>query len=93
MKRGPLSYPGSAMPHRPDLETILYTRQECCLCEKARLTLEAHGLTVQSVDIDQDPELATRYNVLVPVVWIDGKERFRGEVNPILLQRLLEMHP
>ena len=71
-------------------EVILYTRKECCLCNVAKTTLEQHGLTVRSVDIDADPTLLEKYNLLVPVVWIGGKERFRGEVNPVLLQRLLE---
>ena len=74
----------------PNTETILYTRQGCCLCDEAKATLEQHGLTVQSVDIDNDPTLREKYDLLVPVVWIDGKERFRGQVNPILLRRLLE---
>ena len=78
------------MPATPNTETILYTRQGCCLCDEAKLTLEEHGLTVQSVDIDNDPSLREKYDLLVPVVWIDGKERFRGQVNPILLRRLLE---
>ena len=71
-------------------EVILYTRKECCLCNVAKTTLEQHGLTVRSVDIDDNPTLLEKYNLLVPVVWIGGKERFRGEVNPVLLQRLLE---
>ncbi len=74
----------------PNTETILYTRQGCCLCDEAKATLEQHGLTVQSVDIDNDPTLREKYDLLVPVIWIDGKERFRGQVNPILLRRLLE---
>lgn len=78
------------MPATPNTEAILYTRQECCLCDEAKATLEEHGLTVQSVDIDNDPTLREKYDLLVPVVWIDGKERFRGQVNPILLRRLLE---
>ena len=74
----------------PHTETILYTRQGCCLCDEAKATLEQHGLTVQSVDIDNNPTLREKYDLLVPVVWIGGKERFRGQVNPILLRRLLE---
>jgi len=43
----------------------------------------------QLVDIDADPELRQRYNECVPVIAIDGKERFRGRVNEVLLARLL----
>lgn len=78
------------MSARPKLKTVLYTRQGCGLCDEAKATLEQHGLTVQSVDIDTDPALRDQYNLLVPVIWIGGKERFRGQVNPVLLRRLLE---
>jgi hypothetical protein len=44
---------------------------------------------VQVVDVDAEPELAARYGQVVPVVMVDGKVRFRGGINPILLDRLL----
>jgi len=71
-------------------KAILYTRVGCHLCDDARQILERHGLTVEPVDIDQDPELVARYTFEVPVIWIDGQERFRGRVNEVLLKRLLE---
>ena len=71
------------------MHVILYTRSGCHLCDHAREVLEAHGLTVESVDIDHDPDLVARYNHCIPVVEIDGKVRFRARVQPILLKRLL----
>ena len=73
-----------------DRETILYTRQGCHLCDDAHALLVRHGLTPQLVDIDDDPALVQRYTDCVPVVVIDGQERFRGRVNEVLLRRLLE---
>ncbi len=70
-------------------EAILYTRQGCHLCEDARAILARHGLTVRSIDIDTDPQLQARYTQCVPVVVIDGRERFRGRVDEVLLRRLL----
>lgn len=67
----------------------LYTRQGCHLCDDAHALLARHGLAPVLVDIDADPTLRERYNECVPVVEIDGKERFRGRVNEFLLQRLL----
>lgn len=69
-------------------QAILYTRRGCHLCDDAREVLERHGYSVEPVDIDADPELLARYNHEVPVVWIDGQERFRGRVNEVLLKRL-----
>jgi len=68
---------------------ILYTRQGCHLCEEAFSVLARHGLSPRLVDIDADAELRQRYNECVPVVEIDGKERFHGRVNEVLLRRLV----
>jgi glutaredoxin len=68
---------------------VLYSRRQCCLCDDAKAILQAHGLAVDEVDIDADPDLRAKYNDHVPVVFIDGKERFRGRVDEVLLRRLL----
>jgi glutaredoxin len=70
-------------------EVVVYTREGCHLCDDAMSLLARHGLTFRSVDIDQDPQLRQLYNECVPVVVIDGKERFRGRVDELLLRRLL----
>ncbi|MGE0610304.1 MAG: glutaredoxin family protein [Pirellulales bacterium] len=70
-------------------EVILYTRRGCHLCDDARDLLQRHGLRPQSVDIDEDPALQARFTQCVPVVFIDGRERFRGRIDEVLLRRLL----
>jgi len=70
-------------------EVILYTRNGCHLCEDAAELLTRYGLQPQEVDIDADPALRERFTTCVPVVVIDGKVRFRGRVNEVLLKRLL----
>ncbi|MBX7074160.1 MAG: glutaredoxin family protein [Pirellulales bacterium] len=68
---------------------VLYTRCGCHLCDDAKALLIKHGLTPEEIDIDQVPEWRDRYNTCVPVVVIDGRERFRGRVDEVLLRRLL----
>jgi glutaredoxin len=68
---------------------VVYTRRGCHLCDDATSLLARHGLSYSCVDIDQDPDLQSRYNECVPVVVIDGKERFRGRVDERLLRRVL----
>ena len=72
------------------MDVILYTRTGCHLCDDALATLNNHGLDPKTVDIDADPELRDQFNTCVPVVEINGKVRFRGKVDPILLRRLLQ---
>jgi glutaredoxin len=70
-------------------DVVLYTRVGCHLCDDAGAVLARHGLEVRAIDVDSDPQLQARYNECVPVVVIDGRERFRGRVDELLLRRLL----
>lgn len=61
----------------------VYTRAGCKLCEQAERAVTAHAgdATVELVDVDTDAELVDRYGVRVPVVAIDGVERFELQVD------------
>ena len=73
----------------PSPRVTLLTRKGCHLCDYAHEVLARYGLAVETVDIDASDELKSRYNECVPVVLFDGKERFRGKVDEVLLRRLL----
>ncbi len=70
-------------------DIVLYSRQGCHLCDVAAEILSRNRLAFEVVDIDADPQLRERYNECVPVVVIDGKERFRGRIDELLLRRIL----
>src|SRR5262245_39663270 len=73
---------------------VMYTRHGCHLCEAAWELLQRergrYHFRLEARDIDAEPELAALYGEWVPVVSVNGKVRFRGGVNPILLARYLE---
>ena len=75
------------------LSIIMYTRQGCHLCESAWQELQQYqrrsGFNLETVDIAADPALVQEYGDLVPVVAVNGKVRFRGVINRVLLERLL----
>ena len=66
----------------------LYTREQCPLCDEAYNILASHGFLPEVIDIDRDPILQAKYTNCVPVVEIDGKVRFRGRINEVLLRRI-----
>ena len=73
---------------------VLYTRNNCPLCDEAHELLEAYArflppLTV--VDISNDPELTRLFGTSIPVVEFDGEIHFRGVVSQVLLRRLIRM--
>ena len=79
---------------RPDLHIVVYTRAACPLCDEAWETLrqfqERYQFAMESKDVDESADLVKEYGNCVPVVVINGKLRFRGRVNPVLLRRILE---
>jgi glutaredoxin len=75
------------------LHVTLYEREGCHLCETARKRLDAArrrwGFALTTTDVDSDAALREQFGECVPVVTVNGKVRFRGEVNAVLLERLL----
>lgn len=80
-------------PRASHLSFTVYSREDCDCCRRAMEVIEPqrrrHRFTVEVVDVDADPELAARHGDWVPVVAVDGRVRFKGKVNPVLLERLL----
>jgi glutaredoxin len=76
-----------------DLHLCMFTRRGCHLCEDVWALLERaqrrHHFLLESVDVDSDADLRARFGDQVPVVTVNGKVRFRGGVNEVLLERLL----
>jgi glutaredoxin len=84
---------GPREPHESPPRVVFYTRQGCHLCDDALALVERFGIRPQCVDVDADPALRARFNECVPVIEIDGKIRFRGRVDEVLLRRLLRARP
>jgi glutaredoxin len=76
------------------IQIILYTRHGCHLCEEVEAMLakfaQRYALQITTIDIDTQPELIDKHGERVPVVMVNGKERFFGKVQAPLLQRVLQ---
>lgn len=68
---------------------VVYGRQDCRCSQTARTVLEQHELPFDWVDVSQTAAPDQLDLSRTPVVTVDGRVRFRGEINPILLQRLI----
>ncbi|MCA9176254.1 MAG: glutaredoxin family protein [Planctomycetales bacterium] len=75
------------------MNAIVYTRRNCHLCDEAVTLLQQYGVSVSLVDIDEDTDegrqLREKFTECVPVVEINGRVRFRGRINEVLLRRLM----
>lgn len=71
---------------------VLFARPGCGLCDRAREVLEAQRartpFILEEVDISGDDGLELEYGVRIPVVTVDGRERFELDVDPAELSRL-----
>ena len=81
-------------PVARDVHVVMLTRRGCHLCDEAWEQLERqqrrYGFRLETVDVDTDSQLAAEHGNWVPVVLVNGKVRFRGCVNPVLLRRILD---
>jgi glutaredoxin len=75
------------------VHVVLYSRSGCHLCDEARAVLEAErartAFELVEIDIETDDELVKEYGIRIPVVAIDGVERFEIAVDPGELARLV----
>ena len=83
----------ATLPALDRMTVTLYTRAQCCCCHAAREVLEEyrglHGFRFEEVDAT-DPSFEPLIGPTVPVIAVNGKVRFRGEVNRLLFERLIE---
>jgi glutaredoxin len=65
---------------------IIYSRPGCHLCDEAKAAIMGAGcsdsFTLEEVNIESDEELLRKYKYDIPVIAIDGVERFIHRVNP-----------
>jgi len=77
----------------PPVHVVLYSRPGCHLCDEARAVLEAERARtpfgLEELDIETDDGLVKEYGIRIPVVVIDGVERFEISVDPGELSRIV----
>ncbi|CAH0235599.1 hypothetical protein SRABI96_02790 [Peribacillus sp. Bi96] len=73
---------------------VLYSRDKCPLCDKAKLILEEmkleSGIGYKEIDIHSDDDLLEKFGLMIPVIeWKDDIVQF-GKVDKSALNKLLE---
>jgi glutaredoxin len=74
------------------------SKPNCHLCEAALNTVQKvvgqHiPCLIEEIDITQDPDLLDKYHDDIPVILVDGVERFRHVVDPDKLAKLFYDEP
>lgn len=78
----------------PLVDVLLLKTRTCCLCDEALALLRRRagtlGFLLRVEDITDRPSLMASYGTEVPVVFIAGRKRFFGRVEPALLSREID---
>jgi hypothetical protein len=65
---------------------LMYSRPGCGLCDEAREVIlaerERTPFVYEEVDVSASDELELEYGIRIPVVMVDGEERFELRVEP-----------
>lgn len=65
---------------------VMYSRPGCGLCDEAREVILAERARTpfefREIDISADDGLEIEYGIRIPVVTVDGEERFEIRVEP-----------
>ncbi|WP_044892992.1 glutaredoxin family protein [Bacillus alveayuensis] len=75
------------------MKVILYSKVDCCLCEKAKTVLQElqreFSFEVKEIDIYKDDRLLEKYQLMIPVVEIDGEEIEYGIIHKDVIRKRL----
>ncbi|MEH6888929.1 glutaredoxin family protein [Bacillus sp. JJ864] len=67
------------------MEVILYTKEECGLCQKAKKLLrelqDEYVFDLKEINIYEDEQLLEKYHLMIPVVEIEGEEVEYGVIH------------
>jgi len=74
-------------------DVTIYSRPGCHLCEEAKAQiaplLKEFGVRLTEINIDEDPELRTRYDYDVPVIFLGARKAAKHRVDPAQFRRQL----
>ncbi|MGF3105207.1 glutaredoxin family protein [Rossellomorea sp. DUT-2] len=74
-------------------QVLFYTRNQCGLCEDAKITLkllqDELGFETIEIDIEETDELTERFGLMIPVVELDGEILQYGQIDYFTLSKRL----
>ncbi|WP_047154323.1 glutaredoxin family protein [Aneurinibacillus tyrosinisolvens] len=81
--------------NRRPFHITIYTREGCGLCmqvkEKVERVARDYPLEIEMFDITKDEEIHAEYDLVIPVVHIDGEKVFVSKMAELWLRRELEL--
>jgi glutaredoxin len=74
-------------------KVLFYTRNQCGLCQDAKITLklleDELGFEIKEIDIDENDDLTERFGLMIPVVEMEGEILQYGQIDYFTLSKRL----
>lgn len=76
-----------------EMDVVLYGKRNCCLCDDAKAMLnelaDEFSFHIKEVNIYEDDALLEKYQIMIPVVEINGKEVAYGIIHKsVIIQHI-----
>ncbi len=68
------------------MKVIMYTGKNCGLCQKAKQILMELHISFQEIDVYEDDALLEKYQLMIPVIAMNGEELQYGLIEKELLE-------
>lgn len=76
------------------LKLQIYSKPECHLCDEAKELVHrvaaSYTLEIETVNIEEDPEVYERYKHEIPVGFLEGRKLFKYRIDEKTLRRALD---
>ncbi|WP_099361816.1 glutaredoxin family protein [Fredinandcohnia onubensis] len=78
------------------MQVTMYSKENCSLCTKAEQVIEELSgefpLVLNEIDIYKDDVLLEKYQIMIPVIEIDGTEVEYGIIHKEVIQEYLRKY-
>ncbi|MCP8970636.1 glutaredoxin family protein [Ectobacillus ponti] len=75
------------------MKVVMYSKENCCLCDNAKAVLhelqQEFSFTIEEIDIYKDDALLEKYQIMIPVVEMDGEEVQFGIIQKDVIRKRL----
>ncbi|MED0686358.1 glutaredoxin family protein [Anoxybacillus ayderensis] len=72
------------------MKVIVYSKENCCLCDEAKAILRELQVEWEEVDIYKDEQLLEQYHLIIPVIEVDGEMVAYGCIHKDVIRKRLQ---
>lgn len=72
------------------MKIVLYSKENCCLCDEAKAILRELQVEWEEVDIYKNEQWLERYQLMIPVIEIDGEMVAYGRIHKDVIRKRLQ---